>query len=695
MSSTSSARPLSVRNAGSGGGALPAQEGATAASAAPAAVLSRGSVHRDLLRLGILPCALLALVLTGWFTHGRLQALDAVFDAEGQAIARQVAALSDLSLYAGDVPALQNVANAALRSGQATRVEISNSAGIYVTAGPAPGVAQRSFSAPVQVREASQATAFAPPGSTVADERPIGMVQAFRDAASLSRARTTALFTSAGLALLALMAAWLAVRHMARHISRPLAQVSRAVADLQAGRFDTRCEAMDGARHGRPHHELATLARDVNQLAAYLQQHQQLSEARVREATAMALMRMTEAEQAALSRARFLAAASHDLRQPLHAMGLFIDGLLAGASDSQRPAMQRLQESTAFMSLLLDDLLEISRLDAQVLTPTLSDVRLADVFDVLAAQHAAQAADARVRMVWQDHGLWVRSDAALLQRVVGNLVTNAIRHVPLEGTVMVVARVRSGGVRIEVRDNGVGIAPIHQSRIFEEFYQVNNTERDRRQGFGLGLAICARIATLLGTRIALRSALAHGSTFSIQLVRAHSAPAAADRDVAAAAPPASLAGLRCLVVDDDPDILEGTRALLQQWGCRVHISRSAAEALAQLRAAGAQHDVILCDLQLADSSEDAAGPKDASADDKADAVEPATHNALRASRQGGLAVLALARQRQPDALFVVISGATSPEALQRLRQQGVLLLTKPVSPPRLRALLATRRTALA
>ena len=678
MNGMATARPLPSPPLGPGlvEPALPAATGHTEAPKAPPLRL-RGRLQRDLLRLGVLPCVLLALLLTGWFTHARLSALDAVFEAEGLALARQVAALSDLSLYAGDVPALQNVAQAALRTGQATRVEISNSAGVYVMAGPPPGVNQRSFSAPVLLREASQAAAFAPPGSTVAGERPIGLVQAFRDTQPLSRARGNALTTSAGLTLLALLIAWLAVRHMARHLSRPLARISGAVAALQAGRFEARCDVTGDARTGRPLHELATLAQDVNRLAGHLQQHQQLSEARVREATAVALMRMTEAEQAALSRARFLAAASHDLRQPLHAMGLFIDGLLAGANDTQRPAMHRLQESTAFMSLLLDDLLEISRLDAQVLTPTLREVRLADVFDALMAQHAAQAAKERVRVVWQDRGLSVRSDAALLQRVLGNLVNNAIRHVPLDGTVMVLARPRDGGVRIEVRDNGVGIAPIHQSRIFEEFYQVSNTERDRRQGFGLGLAICARIAALLGTRIALRSALAHGSTFSLQLPRvmpATPSPVMATAGTLEAAPaPASLTGLHCLVVDNDPAILEGTRALLQQWGCTVQTSASFDDACERLSTPGMRLDVVLCDLQLTD------------ADSAALAQAPAA--------PGGLAVLATAHDKQPQALFVVISGAIPAEALQRLRQQGVLLLTKPVAPARLRALLSTQRTS--
>jgi hypothetical protein len=142
--------------------AQPRSPGAPAPSGSPgtsSTLVVRGNLQRDLFRLGVVPCAAVALALTGWFTHNRLQTLEAQFDAEGQAVARQVAAMSDLSLYAGDVPALQNVANAALRGGQVMRVEISNSAGVYVTAGPkTESLAQlRMFTSPVTLREASRA----------------------------------------------------------------------------------------------------------------------------------------------------------------------------------------------------------------------------------------------------------------------------------------------------------------------------------------------------------------------------------------------------------------------------------------------------------------------------------------------------------------------------------------------------------
>ena len=333
-----------------------------------------GNLQRDLIRLGVVPCAAVAIALTAWFTHSRLRTLDTAFDAEGQAVARQVAAMSDLSLYAGDVPALQNVANAALRGGQVVRIEISNSAGVFVTAGSstAPMERLRMFTAPVTVREASRASAFAPAGSTVVGDAPIGVVQTFRDTTEYGRERTRSLMAGIGIALVALLAAWASVRHMARAVASPLRRVSRTVAMLKAGNFDARCDVVgrdtraeqDVQAVPRGTHEVANLAHDIDRLAERLQRNQQVSEERVREATAVALQRMAEAEQAALSRARFLAAASHDLRQPLHAMGLFIDGLLPTATPAQRPAVQRLQESTEFMGVLLDELLEISRLDA-------------------------------------------------------------------------------------------------------------------------------------------------------------------------------------------------------------------------------------------------------------------------------------------------------------------------------------------
>ena len=306
-----------------------------------------GSLQRDLFRLGVVPCAAVALALTAWFTHSRLDTLEAAFNAEGQAVARQVAAMSDLSLYAGDLPALQNVANAALRGGQVTRVEISNSAGVYVTAGPktAPLAQLRMFTAPVTLREASRASAFAPEGSTAAGETPIGLVQAFRDTTAYARERTRSLMAGIGIAMIALLAAWAWVRHTARAVAQPLRRISRTVAALEAGQFDARCDVVtrdagvrdDESGKPRARHELANLAHDINRLAERLQRNRQQSDEQVREATAVALQRMAEAEQAAL-----VARALPGRGQPRPAPAAACDGPV-----HRRPAAHRQRDAAA------------------------------------------------------------------------------------------------------------------------------------------------------------------------------------------------------------------------------------------------------------------------------------------------------------------------------------------------------------
>ena len=321
------------------------------ASAAPASktLVVGGTLHRDLLRLGVVPCAAAAIALTGWFTVNRLDALAAAFDAEGRAVARQVAAMSDLSLNAGDMAALQNIANAALLGGQMARVEISNNAGIFVSAGrnTASMGDLRMFSAPVQLREGSRAGASDPASTTAAGESTIGVVQAFRDTgAHAGRARARSAPASAsrwwcccwpGPGCGTRRAPWRG-RCVA---SRARWRRWRPASSTRAAMWPRRPRQPRRPRTSWPGWRTTSTG-----LAERLQRNQQISEEQVRDATAVALQRMAEAEQAALSRARFLAAASHDLRQPLHAMGLFIDGLLPGANAAQRPAVLRLQESS-------------------------------------------------------------------------------------------------------------------------------------------------------------------------------------------------------------------------------------------------------------------------------------------------------------------------------------------------------------
>jgi len=610
------------------------------------AALRSDSLQRDLIRLGVLPCATAAVALTLWFTHERLDALEQAFRTNGAAIARQLAVASDLSLYAGDVATLNDLAENMVAKGIASRVEIGNGAGLAIAAGPDAGTLQhaRPFSEPVRLRATRGLTDYPQPGMATPD---IGQVRVFLDDAEHRSARAASMLAGVLIGGTALLLAWLSARHMARAVARPLQRISATVSSLQEGKLDARCGPC-----GR--NEIATLASDIDHMAQRLQDAYSLQEERIQAATREALARLAQAEQATRSRTRFLATASHDLRQPVHAMGLFIDGLLPTASAAQLPAMQRLQEGTQVMSALLDALLDISRLDANVLSPAYAPVRVRDLFDQLDAMHGAVAREAGVELVWRDRGHAVMTDAGLAMRVLDNLVRNAVRHSE-GGRVLVAARRDAGGTRIEVRDNGIGVAPIQQARIFEEFYQVGNPQRDRRNGFGLGLSICARIARLLHTDIRLRSALRRGSTFSLLLPSTDAPPVAPAASAPDGAGAASL-DLDCLLIDDDEAILEGTAHLLTQWNCRVDQARTAEDALCRLRDAARRYDVILCDLQLGDSDD-------------------------------GLALLLQARVLRPRATAIMISGTTTPDMLQRIREASVTLLTKPVAPAKLRALL--------
>ncbi|GAA4342162.1 hypothetical protein GCM10023144_43850 [Pigmentiphaga soli] len=623
------------------------------ASAGVAAASGRraGSLGRDLIWLGVLPCALAAVALTAWFTRTQLDTLETAFRTEGHAVARQVAIAGGLPLYAGDLPTLRHIAESTVAAHVASRVEIGNAGELQVDAGvPAAELRQaRAFFAPVAVRSGDWPSDFARAPGAEPQYRTIGSVRVFLDASALRRERTISLTAGAGIALLALALAWLSGRHVARAVLRPLRRISSTVAALHGGRLDARCGPC-----GR--HEIASLASDIDRLAERLQTDVQQRERRIREATAEAVARTYQAEQATLARTRFLAAASHDLRQPLHAMGLFIDSLLPGATPDQQPALERLHESTQVMSTLLDDLLDISRLDARVLKPSLAPVALSTLFGQLDTVHGAHARERGVRLLWRDRRQAVVTDPALTLRVIGNLVHNAVRNAE-GGTVLVTARRTAGGrVRIEVRDNGTGIARVHQARIFDEFYQVGNPGRDRRKGFGLGLSICSRIAQLLDTEIRLRSEPGRGSTFSFELPQTDLSAT----PVNAGETPPPIKPLCCLVVDDNEAILDGTASLLGNWGCKVDRAASAEIAVDQLDRNGAAYDIVLCDLQLRDAED-------------------------------GLAVIAQARRLAPQALAVLVSGATTPDTLRRLQRDGIPLLTKPVAPARLRALLATRR----
>ncbi len=364
----------------------------------------------------------------------------------------------------------------------------------------------------------------------------------------------------------------------------------------------------------------------------------------------------TAAESANRAKSQFLAAASHDLRQPLHAMGLFATALAAKARDPElRPLVKSIHASVEALEHLFGELLDLSRLEAGMLRPTRADVALAPLFQRLSIDFAPQVAANRLTLRFVATRLVVDSDPLLLERILRNLVANALRYTELGG-IVVGARRCGNSVRIDVIDTGVGIAEGDRERVFDEFVQLSATPRRHAggRGMGLGLAIVRRLSALLGHSLELSSIRDRGSRFSIVVPRAVAPSGAAAKPPPAApiAVGALFAGRRIVVVDDDPAVIAAMRALFTSHGARVAGGEDATSALAVLRTGEGPHpcgaDLIVADLRLAGG----------------------------ASGLDAVAALRNALGRPTPAL--IVSGDTGQSARAEVRKAGIRMLAKPV-----------------
>ena len=366
-----------------------------------------------------------------------------------------------------------------------------------------------------------------------------------------------------------------------------------------------------------------------------------------------------QAEQANATKTRFVAAASHDLLQPLNAARLFASALEDTTVDgSVREVAGRIDSSLRAAEEVLDDMLDIARLESGALRAEPGDFALRPVLEELQQQFAPVAArrGLRLRMRIGDHR--IHSDRVLVRRVLQNLLSNALRYTQ-RGGVLVGVRRRGEQVRVEVWDTGPGIATEHQRRIFEEFHRLSQPSPWGEKGLGLGLSICDRIARLLDLRLDLRSRPGHGSMFGVTLPVSQGtsdAVAAAPQATATTHPPTSLTDRLVLCVDNEDEILAGMSALLTRWGMRVVTARSAREA--RERFAAQQPDVVLADYRLGDPECDGL-------------------DLLQSLRVGGVRPV-------PGAL---ITADHAVAVTERARSLGYVVLRKPLKPAALRALL--------
>jgi signal transduction histidine kinase len=388
---------------------------------------------------------------------------------------------------------------------------------------------------------------------------------------------------------------------------------------------------------------------------ATLEQRVQLRTAELSEALAATAQARQAAESANISKTRFLAAASHDLLQPLNAARLFTSALRQqpGLDAEASTLAERIDASFRAAEGLLDALLDTSRLDAGSYHPDVGDFALADVFESLKAQFAVVAAQRDLRLHVVATKLAVRSDPQLLRRIVQNLISNALRYTS-HGGVLVGARRDGDEVRIEVWDTGPGIPCEQRLRIFDEFQRLDQPSPWGEKGLGLGLSICDRLATILGHRLDLHTAVGHGSCFVIRVPRSAAVPVR--RHNVQRSGGGEQLPLTVLCLDNDAAILDGMRALLCRWGVECRVALDVAHARCEIQRGGV--DVILADYHLTDAM---------------DGLQAAEY--LRT----------LVTTLPP---VVVITADGSSELKQRARVLGYPLLHKPLRPAALRALLS-------
>ncbi|MQY52659.1 HAMP domain-containing protein [Rhodocyclus tenuis] len=482
--------------------------------------------------LALLPAVAIAASMASYVIYRTSNEFERDLRDFGIGLSRQLAAVAGFSTYSGDHEALRNIAHAALGEPNVISAAIFDAEGTLIASSSTSTGALTPIpldDRPLVLSNDERRIVFAAPIAAppyeaddpliaeTAGARPptpssgtIGWITLTISRDAAERRKSDALFFTLLSSLLVLAFGGGLALVLGRQVTRPILRLERAVARIQSGELNARVPANSGG-------DLQRLEEGMNAMAEAISDGRARLEARIHEATRELQSKKEEAELASVAKSRFLAAASHDLRQPLHALSLFAADLQRAAeTPEQQRLANRIAESAGAMGELLDALLDISRLDIGGVNVHYADTDIGEVLTRLDAAFGRSAAAAGLRLRCRPTSLHAVSDAVLLERLLSNLVANAIRYTE-RGSVLIAARKRGDGVCIEVRDSGVGIALEHQRGVFEEFFQVDNSARVRGEGLGLGLAIVARLARLLDAQISLCSQLGTGSVFRVTL----------------------------------------------------------------------------------------------------------------------------------------------------------------------------------
>ena len=637
--------------------------------------MKMGNIRSRLLLAAVLPVTLVALLLASAFLGVRIGDIDEAYDQRGRSLARQLAAASEYGVFSGNVEHLQTLVNGAMRESDVHSVAILDNRGRrLVHAGKPgydelPGLGQQEgvrHDSVQQLDLLSQPIMVVPTklddllnaGPSIAGKAasPMGHVLIEFSRGSLLQREYEMLLAGLGIAICGMVFGGVLALRLGRGVIRPIARVSNLIDRLGRGELSARATLM-------PNDPLRDLQKSLNRMAERLELGRDEMQQRIDQATLEYREKREEAETATQAKSRFLAAASHDLRQPTHALGMFVARLaqLPHEADT-RHLIGNLDAAVQALQDLLDGLLDVSRLDAQSVSVQLRPFALGNIFEQLRVTLRPVALSKGLRLRFRPTDVWLMSDPTLVHRILLNLVANALRYTRAGG-VLVGGRLSGDGrhVRVEVWDSGIGIAPEHHRAIFKEFYQVGNVERDRGKGLGLGLNIVERTAHLLGHPLHLCSRPGHGTRFSLEVPRLLDDAAREGPSPVRASPLDDLAGLVVLVIEDDALAREALGSLLASWDVAPVVAEGLSAALWQIKN-GPLPDVIVSDYRL---------------------------------REGETGIEVIRQLRMVAGRLIpacLMSGDTDAGLMQEARSADLTLLHKPVRPAKLRSLI--RRLAV-
>ncbi len=360
------------------------------------------------------------------------------------------------------------------------------------------------------------------------------------------------------------------------------------------------------------------------------------------------------AESANQAKSRFLAAASHDLRQPMYALNLYLGAIQnTHLPEDAKELLYNAQQCASAMDDLFSVLLDMSRLDAGAVTPKMKDFPVSNILERIALEFAPPAREKGLELRVVMSSCFIRSDPALAERIVRNFVSNAVRHTR-HGVILLGCRRMRHGLRIAVFDTGPGIPEDKLGAVFEEYYQLGNPERDRSKGLGLGLAIVRRLSSLLDTPIALRSKPGRGSMFAADFPYGNAATEEVQAASGSGGMQEDLSGRLIVIIDDEAMIRDALRTLLEQWQCTVLEASAEDEAVERVSVLPAAPDAIICDYRLRDG------------DNGLDAIEK------------------IRQEFCVDIPALLVTGDTGPDRILEIRANRLSVLHKPLQPDSLR-----------